>query len=109
MPAVNAILRSTFNISDNCFSDGPKLKKIYGPQISVKLDLFRAVSREIKKKSLPRKRRAMFNHELSSAFRAIGDTGKERKLPTPDRTTITKNLQNIRANWKNEIPCTVVF
>ena len=52
MPAVNAILRSTFNISDNCFSDGPKLKKIYGPQISVKLDLFRAVSRvsrEIKK------------------------------------------------------------
>ena len=92
---------------DNCCSDEDELTKTFGQNITVKLDLWHAISRisrEVKMKHLPRKRRLQFNKELSHAFRQPGDNGKERKCPTATSDIISKRLRNLKKNWEKIIP-----
>ena len=92
---------------DNCCADVEGLSRIFGQQVTVKLDLFHAVSRitrEIKKKDLEYKQRALFNQELSQVFRQAEDTGKERKSATASVTVITKRLKDLRRHWEKTIP-----
>ena len=72
------------------------------------MDVFHAVSRitaEVKQKDLkPRKKRNMFNKELSLVFRSDNDTGPKRNLPTPQPSIIAKRLRKLKENWEDSIP-----
>ena len=65
---------------------------------------FSRINREIKKKHLTSKQRAIFSKELSMVFRKHDDTGPERTLPTTSAQVITKRLKELRQNWEDSIP-----
>ena len=93
--------------SDNCCADANGLRKIFGDDTPIKLDVFHGISRitrEIKKKDLSTKERKLFNHQLSLCVRRDGDWSKNRKRPTASKTQITKNIEQFEIQWKNKIP-----
>ena len=95
-------------LSDNCCSDRPFLQGIFGEDVKVKLDLFHATSRvmrEIPKKKMSRKSKAMFSGQLRLCFRGSGDTNpSKREQLTASSKDINKKLENLYTQWKSTLP-----
>lgn len=80
-----------------------KITTVFGPNVSVKLDLFHAVQRITK--TLSRKH-ALANQciqELRLVFRCDGDSGVNRLSATPSPDTIHAKLTTFTAKWSDVI------
>ena len=88
---------------DNCCSVSKKLKDMFGPQLTVKLDVFHAVSRFtctiLKKYPLQQSR----SREYGCVFRFNNDLGVNQFKSIPPVNTITQNYKNFKLKWDDEI------
>ena len=85
---------------DDCCKLRNKIKNVFGPHISVKLDLFHAVQRITK--TIPKKHvhTSQFLKELSLVFRSDGDCGDKRQFPTPSAEKLLTNLDKFMTKWQ---------
>ena len=90
---------------DNCCSWRAKLTKIF-PDIAIKLDVFHAIQRVIKK--VPRKKgcseimrqlRRKMICSLCYVIRDPADVGKQRTMPTPLPEVILNNFNMFESQW----------
>ncbi|XP_031559544.1 uncharacterized protein LOC116295769 [Actinia tenebrosa] len=84
---------------DDCCKVRAQYKTIFRNKEDIKLDLFHGVQRVVKtlsKKSEASKRLA---NEFGLVFRANGDLGNVRNLPTPDPEQIEENLDHFEWAW----------
>ena len=86
-----------------------KLQDVFGADLSVKLDLFHAVQRVIKKipKRDPRGRTLKFIrqrmiNDLRMVFGMSSDIGPTRMNDTPSPAEMLKNIDNFLKKWKNQ-------
>lgn len=85
---------------DDCCKLRNKIKSIFGPHVSVKLDLFHAVQRITK--TIPKKHMhaSQCLKELSIVFRSDGDCGDKRLFPTPSAEKLLDNLDKFMTKWQ---------
>ena len=85
---------------DDCCKLQNKIKNIFGPHVSVKLDLFHAVQRITK--TIPKKHvhASQFLKELSLVFRSEEDCGDKRLFPTPSAEKLLENLDKFMTKWQ---------
>lgn len=69
-------------------------------EAEVKLDLFHAVQRVTKSVPKGTEFSKKFSKEFGNLFRANGDCGTVRKLPTPSPQVIERNLDNFLKRWE---------
>lgn len=86
---------------DECCKLRQKIRKIFGSNVMVKLDLFHAVQRITK--TLPKKHALYKNctQELRLVFRCKGDCEITRLSSTPSAAIIQENLDNFVIKWKD--------
>lgn len=89
---------------DNCCSQRPKLKQIFGDSAVVKLDIFHAIQRISRK--LPKRHPFIFEclNDLKMVFRSPTDIGKQRTKTTPTSSIILKQLNDFIRKWQ---PCNI--
>ena len=87
-------------IVDNCCNVRGKLSEIFGPDITVKLDLFHAVQRLTRK--LPKKHPMIHlcTNDFRLVFRSPADLGHTRMNSTADSDTILLNMDQFVMKWK---------
>ena len=86
---------------DDCCKLREKIKTVFGPTVSVKLDLFHAVQRITRTLSRKHALARQCIEELRLVFRSKGDSGKERLSQTPSVPIISENFDAFAAKWKN--------
>ena len=85
---------------DNCCQWRRKLQEVFGQDCAIKLDLFHAVQRIVRK--IPKRHpfHGTFCSELTLAFRQSGDYGTSRTKTTPQPSIVLSNLDQIKQKWK---------
>ena len=85
---------------DDCCKLQNKIKNIFGPHVSVKLDRFHALQRITK--TIPKKHvhASQFLKELSLVFRSEEDCGDKRLFPTPSAEKLLENLDKFMTKWQ---------
>ena len=83
---------------DNCCKWAQFLGK-YFPDVCVKLDIFHAVQRFVRKIPKRSKHSSESAKEYGLVFRQLGDIGKHLSSPTPSPTIILKNLEKFCPKW----------
>lgn len=92
---------------DNCCSWKAKLVNVFGPLLSVKLDLFHTIQRVIKKipkRNQPegiRRIRKQMIQELRIIIRDPRDKGEERQMETPSPEVLLCNVDSFFRCWNN--------
>ena len=86
---------------DECCKLREKVKSVFGPHVSVKLDLFHAVQRITR--TLPKRHPliGLCTQELRLVFRKDGDTGEKRMYATPAPSLILENLDAFVTKWRH--------
>ena len=87
-------------IVDDCCKVRTLYRSVF-PDVEVKLDLFHAIQRVIKKIPKGSEFSKRFSKELGLTFRANGDCDEVRQLPTPDWKVVIENLHSFRERWKS--------
>ena len=90
-------------ILDDCCKWHPFLQSMFGMQVQVKLDIFHAVQRITRTISKAAPFYRVILNDLRTVFRAVGDIGVKRSLPTPEATAIAEKLETFTARWKTEL------
>ena len=85
---------------DDCCKVRTLYRSVF-PDVEVKLDLFHAIQRVIKKIPKGSEFSKRFSKELGLIFRANGDCDEVRQLPTPDWKVVIENLHSFRERWKS--------
>ena len=85
---------------DDCCKLRNKIKNVFGPNVTVKLDLFHAVQRITK--TIPKKHvhSVQCLQELKLVFRSDGDYGDKRLLPTPKSDKLLENVEKFMTKWQ---------
>ena len=86
---------------DDCCKLRKAIQNIFGGEVVVRLDLFHAVQRITR--TLPKKH-PLFHKcvaDFRLVFRADGDVGKQRLLPTPAGDVLLSKLTSFVEKWKN--------
>ena len=85
---------------DDCCRLRNKIKNVFGPHVSIKLDLFHAVQRITK--TIPKRHvhASQFLKDLSLVFRSDGDCGDKRLFPTPSAEKLLTNLDKFITKWQ---------
>jgi hypothetical protein len=94
---------------DNCCMWRKKLEDVFGERLDVKLDLFHAVQRVIKKipkrdkrgRTLKLVRQRMIN-DLRMVFRNPSDIGPNRMSNTPSPAAMLENIDKFLKKWKHQ-------
>ena len=86
---------------DDCCKLKKKIKRIFGSDVAVKLDLFHAMQRITR--TLPKKHPLMKQcvKELRLVFRCDGDSEEKRLSSTPPPETISKKMELFLDKWMN--------
>jgi len=94
---------------DDCCKLRKKISNLFGPNVSVKLDLFHAIQRITK--TIPKKHvhASQFLKELRLIFRRNGDCGEKRLLSMPSTQQLIKNLDKFITEWKKRDRETTIF
>ena len=107
---------------DNCCTWEKKLQEVFGQNLNVKLDLFHAVQRVIKKvpkrdkreRTMKLIRQRMIN-DLRMVFRDPADIGSTRMANTPSPAVMLRNLDNFLKKWNDQkheghniLPCQTI-
>ncbi len=79
------------------------LQSMFGMQVQVKLDIFHAVQRITRTISKAAPFYRVILNDLRTVFRAAGDIGLKRSLPTPEPTEIAEKMETFAARWKTEL------
>ena len=102
-------LTSTNFYIDNCCAWKNKLKKVFGDNVEVKLDLFHAVQRVTKtipkhgkQDSVIKMIRRRMTNEFTMIFRDPSDHGPSRTMNTPSISKILQQLDNFLLKWEHE-------
>ena len=87
--------------TDNCCSWMKKLQSVFGVGLTVKLDIFHAVQRIVKK--IPKRHPFSFRcaQAFTLTFRRPHDHGNKRKDPTPSPEVMSKQLDDFVLTWKD--------
>lgn len=87
--------------TDNCCSWRKKLQSVFGENFTVKLDVFHAVQRTVKK--IPKRHPFSFHcaQAFSLTFRHPSDHGENRKEHTPSPETLNKQIDDFVLTWKD--------
>ena len=91
-------------IIDNCCYWKYLLKRTFGDNVEIKLDLFHAVQRVTRTIS---KRHSLYNvflREFRMVFRAAGDVADKRTQTTPEPNVLTKNIDDFTERWQKISP-----
>ncbi len=88
---------------DNCCHWRNQLKGVFGEDCVVKLDLFHAVQRILRKVSKRHPFHGTFCSELRVVFRQHGDYGSTRTKATPQPTQMLNNLDKLKNKWRKII------
>lgn len=96
-------LKHDVSVTRIVVDDCCKVRSLYQsvfPDVEVKLDLFHAVQRVTK--TIPKRTELskQFSKEFGMIFRANGDCGEVRNMPTPQIKVITENLENFLKRWR---------
>ena len=99
-----------------------KLQEVFGQNLNVKLDLFHAVQRVIKKvpkrdkrgRTMKLVRQRMIN-DLRMVFRDPADIGSTRMANSPSPAVMLRNLDNFLKKWNDQkheghniLPCQTI-
>ena len=90
---------------DNCCQSRNKLQSIFGQDIRVRLDIFHAIQRITKTMSKHHPLCHSIMKDIKLIFRDPLDIGKLRTLPTPDKDTLLKSIENFICKWKDISTC----
>jgi hypothetical protein len=85
---------------DNCCSWRCKLKKVFGSDIKVMLDIFHAIQRITTKMSKRHAFHSQCVHDLKMAFRDPSDRGIKRTKATPSSAILCHSLNAFVLKWK---------
>lgn len=93
--------RMSLCFTDNCCSWRKKLQSVFGVDLTVKLDVFHAVQRIVKK--IPKRHPFAFHcaQAFSLVFRHPYDHGERRTKPTPGPETMNRQLDSFVLTWKD--------
>ncbi|XP_028418771.1 uncharacterized protein LOC114544301 [Dendronephthya gigantea] len=94
----NNILEGIF--LDNCCKWTSFLSKHF-PGVPIKLDIFHAVQRLVRKIPKCSKYSSGMAKEYGLVFRQPGDIGKKRSRPSPSPDVISKNLEKFSNKWES--------
>ncbi len=97
--AQETVVNSVF--IDNCCQWRGKLQEVFGTTCKVKLDIFHAIQRVVKK--IPKKHsfHSQCAFDLGQVFRSEGDHGIKRTKPTPCSSKMLANLDLFIHRWTN--------
>ena len=93
----NIILQQV--LVDNCCHVRNKIKRIFGEQANVSLDLFHAVQRLTRELSRFHPLYQYCINDLKLLFRDPRDKGNRRTMPTPDPEQLLTNANNFIQKW----------
>lgn len=85
---------------DNCCKWREAIHSVF-PKIPVKLDLFHAIQRIVKKIPKRKKLSKDMANDIGLIFRATNDYGENRKCNTPKPADIIENFRKFEKKWKN--------
>ena len=87
---------------DNCCKWTQFLGK-YFPGVCIKLDIFHAVQRLVRKIPKRSKYSSVMSKEYGLVFRQPGDIGKKRSASSPSADVILENLEKFTLKWESVI------
>ena len=91
-------------IIDNCCHWKYLLKRTFGDNVKIKLDLFHAVQRVTRTISKRHSLYKAFLREFRMVFRAAGDVADKRTQATPEPNVLTKNIDDFTERWQKISP-----
>ena len=86
---------------DDCCKLRNKVQKVFGNNVSVKLDLFHAVQRISRTLAIKCGLHHKCIQDLTHVFRANGDVGKQRQSSTPEPEVMMSKMDAFAKKWES--------